>query len=186
MSGSLPSTSYNSSWNPIPRCPKRLSKSSIAGLKYQKPKEKQKYQTEMFQRKLVVFCVMGRSAPSKFTRKEHIILMRGMLPEIPLNASEVSVREDIVAVVHTNCEYDLSECDKFDFDFIDVCGKNASLPNLKPGMTFNCKTVKKLAGCGALYVRMTKEFEGVADLAASGGSTEALKNTPEHHSPCRA
>ncbi len=176
MSGSLPSTSYNASWNPIPRRPKRLSKSSIAGLKYQK-KEKQKCETELFQRKLVVFCYMGPNAPSKFTRKEHLILMRGMLPEIPLDASEVGVREDIVAVMRTNCEYDLSECDKFDFDFINICGKNASLPNLKPGMTFNCKTVKKLAGSGALYVRMTKDFEVLAD---SGGS---LKNIPEHHSP---
>ncbi len=98
---------------------------------------------------------MGQCAPSKFTRKEHQILMRGMLPEILI------VREEIVSVIQANIDADLSKCGLFDFEFIDLCGKNASVPNLKPVTAINCRVMKKLAGNGAVYVRMTKDYEDV-------------------------
>ena len=110
--------------------------------------------------KLVVFRCMGQNAPRKFTCKEDLILMGGMLPEIPLDAIEVEVREEILSVLRTNVELDLENCSEFDFEFINLCGKNACIPTLKSETTFNCKTLKKLAGNGSVYIRMKKEFEG--------------------------
>ncbi len=143
MRGSLPSTLYDSqNWNPIPRRPKRKSKLELVSAKY---KRKQRLTT--FQRKLVVFCYMGQCAPSKFTRKEHRILMRGMLPEILITASEMEVREEIVSVIQANIDVDLSKCGLFDFEFIDLCGKNASVPNLKPGTAINCRVMLEMGQC---------------------------------------
>lgn len=93
---------------------------------------------------------------AKFTRKDSTVLTRGMLPEIPLNATEMEIHEEICSVIRNSCELELSTCQPFNFEFMDMCGKNASVPNLKPGMTFNCK-----AGSGAVYVRMMKDFEGI-------------------------
>ena len=115
---------------------------------------------ETFQCKLIVFRYMGPNAPSKFTRKEHRILMRGMLPEIPIDAIEFDIREEILSVIKTNTEIDLSECDKFDLEFLDASGKNVNVLNLKPGCTVNCRTFKRLAGNGAEYIRLCKDFEG--------------------------
>ena len=179
MAGTLPSTSYNkTSWNPVPRRPKRKTKSKIAGTKYKCVSMKGKQKMETFQRKLIVFRYMGPNSPSKFTRKEHRILMRGMLPEIPLDAPEYDVRVEILSVMQSNVEVDLSDCDKFDFEFLDANGKNVSVPNLKPGSTMNCKTLKRLAGNGAVYVRMCKDFEEI-----DGPSQRSRSPTPEFDTP---
>ena len=162
MSGTFPSSSYNTTlWNPIPRRPKRKGKLELANSKFKGGAKKGKGKVDTFQRKLVVFRYMGSNAPAKFTRKDSRVLTRGMLPEIPLNATEMEVREEICSVIKNSCEVELSTCQPFNFEFMDMCGKNASVPNLKPGTTFNCKTVKKLAGSGAVYIRMTKDFEGI-------------------------
>ena len=57
-------------------------------------------------------------------------MMRGLLPEISLDASEEKVRKDICDVI--NCSNDLVDapclCDIHDFEFIDMNGKHATVP----------------------------------------------------------
>lgn len=184
MSGTLPSTSYASkmSWNPIPRRPKRSSKSDIAATKFKcGGASKKGKEIQTFQRKLVVFRYMGEDAPSKFTRKEHRILMRGMI-DIPLDATEFEVREEILSVIHSNSELQLTDCVEYDFEFLDASGKNVSRPNVKPGSTFNCKTVKRLAGNGAVYIRMTKDCDTmvvISDEEKSKSPTPTPMDSPD-------
>ena len=125
-----------------------------------------------FQKKLVVFKYMGRDPPAHFTRKEDYIVMRGILPDIPLSASESRIRQEICEVIQTCSEHDLGLCDPDDFEFIDMNGKHASLPNHKPGFAFTANAVKKLAGGGSVYVRLTR------NLAVSSSSDSDLCDLP--------
>ena len=79
----------------------------------------------------------------------------------PFDAVEYDVRVEILSVIQNNVEVDFSNCDKIDFEFLDANGKNVSVPNLKPESTSNCRTLKRLAGNGAVYIRMCKDFEGI-------------------------
>lgn len=45
-----------------------------------------------FQKKLVIVNYMGPNAPTPFTLKKGLVAMRGLLPDIPLDASEKHVR----------------------------------------------------------------------------------------------
>ena len=152
----------SSSMTLIPRKPKRKSKSSIALEKYMGlPKKKGKSAKAggpSFQKKLVVFNFMGPNAPANFTRKDKNIVMRGLLPEIPFDADEEHIREEICDVIKSCKEYDLSLCSERDFEFIDMSGKLASVPNCKQGYKFTGKAVKNLAGSGCVYVRLTLDL----------------------------
>lgn len=171
MGSALPGTSYSPlsihcssqpqvTLNPIPRRPKRKSKSQLSSAKYNASKSKKgKRAVETFQRKLIVFQYMGPDAPRHITRKDDTILVRGMLREIPLTASEEEVREEICAVIRNCPEPDLCNCQPDDFEFIDMSGKHASVPNLKAGMAFSCAAVKTLAGSGSLYIRMVRDLD---------------------------
>lgn len=110
---------------------------------------------------------MGEDAPDHFTRKDEWILLRGMTPEMSIDATEEEVRRDVCAVNRNCSQYDLAGCQIDDFEFIDMSGKQASIPNVKPGMAFNCKALKKLAGSGNVYVRMTRDM-----IIESGSETE--------------
>ena len=98
---SSPSTSRNTLVPTIPHRPKRKKNSSYALEKYADMKGKTKAaDTHTFQKKLVVFANMGNEAPSHFTRKERHIIMRGLLPEIPVNSSEEHVRREVRDVIN--------------------------------------------------------------------------------------
>ena len=97
---------------------------------------------------LLVFNLMGPNAPANFTRKDKNIVMRGLLPEIPFDADEEHIQEEICAVIKSCKEYDLSLCSERDFEFIYMSGKLASVPNCKQGYKF---TVKNLAGSGCMF-----------------------------------
>ncbi len=172
MGTPLPGSSYSPvdrslprppiTFNAIPCRPKRKSKGDLASSKYLGTSSKKgKTNVETFQRKLIVFKYMADPAPKHFTRRDEWILMRGMLPEIPIDAPEEDVRSNICDVIKNCSEPNLSGCQPSDFEFIDMSGKHASVPNFKSGQAINCRTVKKLAGTGSLYVRMTREISNL-------------------------
>ncbi len=149
-----PSTSTMSSV--IPRRPKRKSKSSLAVEKYTHSKKGKDGPT--FQKKLVVFNCMGHDPPSHFTRKDKNIIMRGLLPEISVDLGEEAIRKEICDVIRNCKEHDMSLCSDTDFEFIDMNGKQASVPNYKHGYQFTGRAIKNLAGTGCVYVRLTMDF----------------------------
>ena len=51
-----------------------------------------------------------------------------------------------------------------DFEFIDVNGKQASVPMVADGQDFNGRCIKQIAGLGAVYIRLTKPLLQVIDL----------------------
>ena len=59
---------------------------------------------ETFQKKLVVFRFMGQNMPV-FTRNDSNIVARGLLPEIPLIASEEDVRKEITSALKSSFSY---------------------------------------------------------------------------------
>ena len=112
-----------------------------------------------FQKKLVVFKYMGEDAPSKFTRADRKIVVRGLLPPIMVEASEEEIRKEISEVIRS--EPDFSDCSNHDFEFIDMSGKQASVPQCKAGFSWDGRAVRELAGSGCLYVRLTSESVGL-------------------------
>ena len=100
---------------------------------------------------------MGEGSPQSFTRKECFILFRALLPEIELDDSEEKIREVITSVIRCNKQFNMSCFLESDFEFIDVNGKQASVPTCQESQQFNGRTVKQMAGTGAIYVRLLKE-----------------------------
>ena len=142
--------------------PKRKAKFELS-----KSVKKGRVSTAKFQKKLVVFKYMGLDAVEKFTRADRRISMRGLLPPIPLESTE-DVRREICEVIRSSSEF--ADCGTNDFEFIDMSGKQASVPKCKAGFEWNGRAVKELAGSGCLYVRFTK-FIGEA---SSDGSDSDL------------
>jgi hypothetical protein len=99
---------------------------------------------------------MGLDAPKVFTHADKRIRMRGLLPPISIEASESEVRREI-DVIRTCSFPDLTECTPYDFEFIDMCGKQATIPRCKVGFEWKGRAVKELAGSGCLYVRLTRD-----------------------------
>lgn len=113
---------------------------------------------QTFQKKLVVLKYMGNFAPAEFTRKEDTILFRGLLPEISYEANEAEIRTAIMNVLHNNKSFQLQDFDMNDFEFMNAHGKKISVPTIGDGYEFNGKSIKQLAGIGAIYVRITKKI----------------------------
>ena len=111
-----------------------------------------------FPKKLVVFKYMGEDAPNKFTRADRKIVVRGLLPPIMVEASEEEIRKEICEVIRSNIEPDFSDCGNHDFEFIDMSGKQASVPQCKTGFSWDGRAVRELAGSGCLYVRLTSDI----------------------------
>ena len=117
------------------------SNSLLVGLINRKPKRKAKFElskltkkgrvsTAKFQKKLVVFKYMGLDAVEKFTRADKRIAMRGLLPPpIPLESTEDEVRGEICELIRSCSNF--AECGINDFEFIDMNGKQASVPKCK-------------------------------------------------------
>uniref|UniRef100_A0A1X7SRJ3 Uncharacterized protein n=1 Tax=Amphimedon queenslandica TaxID=400682 RepID=A0A1X7SRJ3_AMPQE len=110
-----------------------------------------------FQKKLVVFKYMS-DHPNSFTRKDSYILLRGLLPEISINAKECEIRSDIISLLHNCQEFDLHTITEKDFEFIDVTGKHCVVPVCSDGQVFNGRSVKQMAGTGAVYIRLLKNL----------------------------
>ena len=154
------------------------SSSSLVGLINPKPKRKAKFElskstkkgrvsTAKFQKKLVVFKYMGLDAVEKFTRADKRIAMRGLLPPIPLESTEDEVRLEICELIRSSSDF--AECGINDFEFIDMNGKQASVPKCKTGFEWNGRAVKELAGSGCLYVRFTKF---VGDMSSNDSDSD--------------
>lgn len=111
---------------------------------------------------------MGPDSPNVFTRTDKIC-MRGLLPPISLNVSESEVRNEICDVVHTSSFPDLTECTPNDFEFIDMSGKQARIPQCKAGFQWGGRALKELAGSGCVYIRLVK---GVGDVSEASSSDE--------------
>jgi hypothetical protein len=124
--------------------------------------KKGRVSTATFQKKLVVFNYMGVDGSDTFTRADKRIAMRGLLPPIPVDASESDVRREICDVIRSCSDY--GECCPDDFQFIDMNGKQASIPNCKAGFLWDGRAVKELAG---LYVRFISDVGRSDDSSSS-------------------
>ena len=140
----------------IPRRPKRKGKYQLAVGKYGSNRKKARSSAATFQKKLYVFKYMGSKAPNSFTRSDKDIVTRGLLPQISVSATEDKVRNEICQVVRSCTIPILSEIGPKDFHFINLAGKQASVPSCKEGFEWNGRAVKELAGSGAVYIRLTK------------------------------
>ncbi len=191
MGYKLPGGTYSSPTHSIrsglpitPAC--GLRKSKRKGSALTKTAKKGKSTIETFQRKVIVFKYMGGTqAPVHFTRKDSLIVVRGMTPEIPLDATEEEVRSELCEIIKNSQQNNLDSCQPGDFEFIVMSGKHSSVPSVKPGTTFNCKVVKKLAGSGSLYIRLMRDLEdednewgGYEPIAESDPDVEVIKVDP--------
>ena len=131
----------------IPRKPKRKAKLVMAAEMYG-GKKKGSASTTTFQKKLVVFEYMGPDSPKVFTRTDKKICVRGLLPAIPIHASESEVHNEICDVVRTCAFPDLTECTPSDFEFIDMSGKQARIPQCKIGFEWGGRAIRSLLGLG--------------------------------------
>ena len=102
-----------------------------------KSAKKGKVSSAKFQKKLIVFKFMGTEldAPDSFTRADSKIAVRGLLPPIPVEASEADIRNEICDVIRSSSDFD--ECSPNDFQFIDMSGKQASVPKCKQGFVWD-------------------------------------------------
>ena len=123
-----------------------------------------------------IFEYMGEESPRSFVKSDKKILLSGIMEPISTVASEAEVREEIVAIVRRAEEpgYNLRVCDPTDFQFIQVSGKSATLPNVRSGFALTGYAVKSLAGQGAVYVRLTKDFSIVSVSYGSDSSDDLI------------
>ena len=96
--------------------------------------------------------------------------MRGSLPQILVSAKESNVRNKICEVINSYEVPDLSNIGPGDFQFINVAGKQASIPRCKHGFEWNGRAVKELAGSGVVYICLTKS----PYISSSSSSDEEL------------
>ena len=141
----------------IPRKPKRISKGKLAANKYGSAKKKGRLSTATFQKKLVVFQYMAER-PKNFTR----FCIRGLLPAISVEASESEVCAEIIEVMRA-CS-DFNDVGSGDFEFINMCGKQASVPQCKETFEWNGRAVKELAGTGCVYIRLINDIAFASDV----------------------
>ena len=129
----------------------RSSKSK--SLKFKKGKLTATPRRITFQRKLIVIRYMGEKPPKHFTLKDSVVALRGVLPEIDIEASELDVRREIAGVI-VNSGEEFAACSKFSFEFIEATGKHLYVPAKPAGFQWSGKAIKHLAGNGKVYVRL--------------------------------
>ena len=112
-----------------------------------------------YQKMLQVFKY-NRQYVSRFSRTTTTILASGLLNPIALMAEEREIRAEIGSVIRNlNVEnYDFTDFNDADFEFMQVVGKNVEIPNTS---SWTGQAVKSLAGQGALYVRLVKDFHKI-------------------------
>ena len=80
----------------------------------------------------------------------------GLLPSISIEAEEAEIRHEICALTHSSSCPSYQEIGPTDFEFINMSGKKASVPQCKDGFEWDGRAVKELCGSGSIYVRITK------------------------------
>ena len=60
----------------------------------------------------------------KFTLKDNLVVLRGLLPEIDVEASELEVRSNMIS----NFSEEMSSCSRYSFEFIEANGKSLCVP----------------------------------------------------------
>lgn len=95
-------------------------------------------------------------APNKFFRSESDIIMKGLLSVISLDTSEAEIHREMYELMRSCSYYDFGNVTEKDFQFIDMSGKVASVAQYKEGFECNGRALKKLAGAGCVYIRLTK------------------------------
>lgn len=80
-------------------------------------------------------------------------MLRGVLPEIDIEASELDVCKVISGVI-TNFGEEFISCSRYSFEFIEANGKSLYVPAKPAGFQWSGKAVKNLAGNGQVYVRL--------------------------------
>ena len=144
----------------LPRRTKGKGKYKLAVEKYSTPKGRKP--ATKFQRKLVVLEYMGSKGPKSFGLKESYVLMRGILPEMSVDASEGEIRHGIFKTMRDS-EPTLRELTSTDFEFMEASGKCMSVPAQQVGFEWTGRAVKQLSGTGAVYVRLLVERELSSD-----------------------
>ena len=81
-----------------------------------------------------------------------------------MDASETDVKHEICKVIRSSSIFD--KCGPNDFQFIDMNGKQASVPKCKSGFVWDGQAVKEIVGCGSLYVRLN-DIGVLADVCSS-------------------
>ncbi len=184
MGPCIPRVSYNYQTRtqqlpvPIPRKPKRKGKSVLGFEKFKGGRKKACKAT--FQKKIVVFQYIG--SVNEFSRSEKLIIVRGLLPPISLDANQDEIRQEVCAVINDNPS--LSEVTPSDFEFVSVSGKQVSIPQCKKGFDWDGRAVKELAGSGCVYVRLTREFDAekgkeIVDISSESSDIEIGPNPTE-------
>lgn len=159
----------------LERRPKRKGKEKLAAEKYRgfstPISSKGRKPALMFQKKLVVIDYMGPDAPRSFALKEVHVLLRGMLPEIEMTATEEEVRGSICDTIK-NSEKSLVELVPSEFEFLGASGKCLCISAHQASFVWTGRAVKGLAGTGAVYVRLTVEREEEASSMQSDSSDD--------------
>ncbi|XP_065887912.1 uncharacterized protein [Dysidea avara] len=160
MGPAIPSTSYSLPMHSItnfgtPQLPRRSKqKGKYSATAYNRSKKT----SVSFQKRIYVFGYMGEDPPKKFTRCDKDIYLSGLLPSLSTNATEKEVREEICALIHSSSGSISISVKPTDFEFINMCGKQASVVYCKEGFHWDGRAVKELSGSGGVYVRLTKNI----------------------------
>ena len=156
----------------LDRRPKRKSKLKMVESKYGTPKSAKggKKPAPTFQKKIVVVEYMGEKPPKSFGLKESYVIIRGMLPDISLTATEEEVRSHIRNVIVSDKSY--ACCTEKDFEFLEANGRNVCVPAKPSDFTWNGKAVKSLSGTGAVYVRFIVDDE-ILSISSSSSDSES-------------
>ncbi len=115
----------------IPRKPKGYSKSFIAAMKYPQHKKGRMSSTCYFQKKVVIFCFMP-AQPKYFTRSEKLVLVTGLLPSWPIDATEKDIRGEICDVIKSTDEF--KDVTPEDFEFINNVWKTRYHSSMQGGI----------------------------------------------------
>ena len=97
--------------------------------------------------------VYGEKPPKQFALKDGIVALRGVSPDIDVEASELEVRSAIADVIKNSGD-EFIACSRYSFEFIEANSKNLYVPAKHPSFQWSGKAVKNLAGNGQVYVRL--------------------------------
>ena len=119
---------------------------------------------------------MGDDAPKVFTVKEHLVLLRGMLPDISVDSGESTIRSAISSTIK-NADESLTGCLDDDFEFLEASGKTLCAPAQLRGFEWTGKAVKGLSGSGSVYMRLRTD---VGDLDPRGKDVSPKSGSEDH------
>ena len=114
----------------------------------------------VFQKSIHVFEFDPHNS-ARFTKTSDNVVVTGVLSPIAVSATEAEVREEIRDFIqHARSDSHLFvDVKSYDFEFIQVSGKNAQVPSSSSSFTWSGSAVKSLAGQGAVYIiRLLKRF----------------------------